>query len=243
MKFNIELDGAEEAEDMARLVAALVVLYDLQPPKGIGERTAHVDAEVHPLGDGPAEQVSTDSDLPPITTSRPPPPPVQQPESPIDTAALGFGVTHGSPELDEDARKLAALGGDPGLTMQVPPPPPADDVDSAGVRWDAAKHTANKSKKGDGTWKAKPGLSKEAVAESNRVDNIPPPPPVATAAPGAPEDPAALFDWADTNGVTIARLQAAFKAVGLVDANGEGSIPLLLSRPDFTGAVYAELTK
>lgn len=246
MKFNIELDGTETPEKVERLVAALVVLYDLKPAApqlSITERVGELSVAIagdanavernrHPFGDGPSEArgATTIDDLPPITTSRPPPPPpVQQPES-IDTAALGFGTT---PELEAPT---------PTPTMQVPPPPPTADVDSAGVRWDAALHTANKSKKGDGTWKAKPGRSAEAVADAQRVSSIPPPPPV-PAPTGAPAEPVDLFEWADKQGITIARLQAAFKAVGLVDANGEGSIPLLLSRPEFTAAVYEELNK
>lgn len=246
MKFNIELNGAEGTEEVERLVAALVVLYELKPAEpqpsiteSVGQvsRTvsgdaAAVEKHVHPLGDGPAESVSTDSDLPAITTSRPPPPVVPQPEEiiaeirsdladlQIDTSALGFGNP----------------------TMQVPPPPPTGEVDSAGVRWDPALHAANKAKKGDGTWKAKRGLAPEVAADAQRVANIPPPPP-ATSVTGAPAEPVDLFEWADKQGITIARLQAAFKTVGLVDANGEGSIPLLLSRPEFTAAVYGELSK
>lgn len=73
-----------------------------------------------------------------------------------------------------------------------------------------------------------------------------PPTPPAPPAPPAPEGstpttPAELLQWAARAGKTPAQCAEACRSVGLVDAEGNGQISLVLARPDAVAAVYEAL--
>lgn len=84
----------------------------------------------------------------------PPAPAEYLPDVAVDEAGVMY-VEGVAPEPTPDEEKVAMI---PGLAKAVPapaPPYPGTDLDSAGNAWDAAIHSANKSKVKDGTWRIK----------------------------------------------------------------------------------------
>ena len=77
---------------------------------------------------------------------------------------------------------LPSLTGASGEDAQTSPNETTNgDIDSAGVAWDGAKHSPNKSKKLDGTWRAKKGAATGDGAGSGgkpkaHIPGAPPPP-------------------------------------------------------------------
>lgn len=207
-------------------------------------------------------EVQAATRMPTFSSAPPPPPPA--PEPPVPTPPPPpMTVTHVA--LVETPPDPACTIDTTTLGFGAPPPPPVEDpdVDAHGVRYDADIHTAKRSKNGDGGWRLKPGVDKTLVerklAEQKRIAGLPvsspvvspPPPPPAPTAPtpppppppptAAPTTPPELFKWATGAGKTASECAAAALQVGLVDAEGKGSIGLLLSRPDAVAAVYAAL--
>jgi hypothetical protein len=257
MQFTFTLDGNESPETYRRLIAALVVIGDVEVPPA-----AQPDSDPLALSfDKDQMQLAFGYIAPPMTLEEavevareaadtvqriaPPLPPDDEPEA--NPAEMGFG----DPELRQDREDL----------QQVIDAPPGPELDSAGRPWNAEIHAGSKTKIGNGTWRRKPGVSAERVveveAEQDRVAGLtpktPPAPPVPPAddstppPPPPPEDetdpttPADFFGWAVTRGLGTDRIKAACVAVGLVDAHGVGQPSLLLTKAEFLPHLVREL--
>jgi len=130
--------------------------------------------------------------FPPITAG------CEVPEAvPGGAANVGFvsaAITHGSPELDEDAAKLEALAG-PGSAGPTPPAPPApagqtQELDAAGLPWDARIHSESRARIADNTWRRKRGVDQAIVDSVTAELRAAYPAPTGQSAP-APTPPAA----------------------------------------------------
>ena len=155
----------------------------------------------------------------------------------------------------------------------VPPAPPLDDdsswpappggttLDADGIPWDNRIHAASKTQCKDGTWKLRPGVDKDLVAQVKAqlrgVQELPvPAPPVADPAaalfapppppPPAPTAPAdcpatfaelikALTPRLTAGTLTADQVNAACQTVGLATCN------LLAARQDLIPAVWSQL--
>lgn len=106
-----------------------------------------------------------------------------------------------------------------------------DELDSAGHPWDPEKHSANKSKLKDGTWR----LRRTSGGKPKDEKPIPPPPENATL---APEEISykTMMDALKGKGLTLAQMNELAKQVGV------DSIGLLIARQELIPAVL-ELVK
>ena len=121
--------------------------------------------------------------------------------------------------------------GDEGLSDDTPPPPPVEEpaveLDSAGEPWDAEKHSANRSKLKDGTWRPR--------RNSKAKDEKPVPPPPGNDAAMAPEEIGykQMMEVLKGKAMTLPEMNELAKAVGV------DSIGLLISQPELIPAVLA----
>jgi hypothetical protein len=125
------------------------------------------------------------------------------------------------------------------LVLNVPPPPPADDIDSAGVVWDAAVHSANRTKNADGTWRKRRGVETAVPPPPPAADSAAVPPAPVTAAPNWPatvQELMPLVTRAMVAGtLTPAAIGEACRSVGIT------ALPDLATRPELIPAMCAAL--
>lgn len=261
MQLQFTVGPDTSPEQYRRIIAALVVLGDLTLEEG--PALPIIDRETHAVGSlststetlrwgrapspvTPEEHDQADKVVQEASAPPPPPaPPVPEPESDPE-----------APAEDKEPESEAPAG---------------VELDAQGLPWDARIHAGTQAKNKDGTWRNKrgvdPKLLESVTAELKRVQSMPigqpaPPPPPATPAPPAPPAPSAppappappaapeappatapeLLAWAARTGKTPAQCAAACKSIGLVDAEGNGQISLVLSRPDAVGPLYEALS-
>lgn len=241
MQLQFTVGPDTSPEQYRRIIAALVVLGDVSV-EGVPESaTAPVPpAEPTPSPVTPEEHEQADKAVQEASAPPPPPaPPVPEPKPDPE-----------APAEDEEPESEAPAG---------------VELDAQGLPWDARIHAGTQAKNKDGTWRNKRGVDPELLesvtAELKRVQSMPigqpapPPPPPAPPAPPAPPEPPAppaapeappatapeLLAWAARTGKTPAQCAAACKFIGLVDAEGNGQISLVLSRPDAVGPLYEAL--
>jgi hypothetical protein len=143
-------------------------------------------------------------------------------------------------EMSPDPEGVPGAGAAAGVIVPPSPPPPplAEELDSAGAAWNAAVHSANRTKNVDGTWRKR------------RVTDVPAPPPAFAAVPQPPAAvPVPPPGWPQTvqelmplvtramvaGALTPAAIGEACRSVGIT------ALPDLATRPELIPAMCVAL--
>ena len=157
------------------------------------------------------------------------------------------------------AQTFAAQTGSQGATAAAPAPtglPVQIETDSSGLPWDGRIHAATKTKKVDGTWKAKKGADAAVIAqveaELRQAMSVPftplnqaappPPPPTqqAPAADSAPSGDAPVTDFVSLCRYVTARKIPAARILEVCNRYGLAGLGLAATRFDLIPALAAD---